>query len=737
MSFASEIIKDIMLKIGFSPVQQFGVSGTDISGGQILEDIDQNLSGIQGAETFDQMRRTDSQIAMVLDVIKSPIKTAQFLIEPVDETPEAKADAELIEHILFRGMDKTWQEFLTEFLSVVEFGFAPFEIVIKNAVNSNFGEHVGLKALAWRSPKTIDQWNVRKNGDLKSIRQQVTGDISKGPAPVIPAKKLLLFSYAREGDNFQGISLLRAVHSNYIAKRNFKKIQEIGSQRAATGIPIGKFPANIPDADRDAFISGLKNFSSTAATNHLAIPTGPDPKGNDQVGLYDVEIAKIEHDSDALNNSIERENREIANRAMEGFMMLGQGGSSGSYALGSDLSDIFLGNIESYANLLTDVINKRLIPFFVDINRGERTEYPKLTYSGVNDKAGKELIEILQAGATAGVIQVTPKLTKWVHAAFGLPEPDDISIPAPAAKAEVSEQEMAAFNDKMQSWFGKWAMEQFAQVDLNKKSTTAKLIDSFESKYEKSMSGNLAAITSGYIDRVVNAVVGNPVGDAQKNARQVEFKGRRAYDKELDILTADQLDRATKQTSGEFSDIDFSAVDDVNAPSQGRNKVKSQRQSVIDTQLLDIQKIVVFQVGNTYDKDDVGAEMLREALEDKTESAINRTVKTGAVNLSASVTNAGRNAVYQSPKVLEQIESFVFANHDPKSPICTQLTGRVFTKAEYLNTEFLPPLHHGCKSYIVAQRVNQSKKRPINEIGLGLTGTETQQEATLKSATFV
>lgn len=737
VSIVSEILKAVGVKAGFAPTLEFGLSGTNISGGIILEEEEQNLTGIQGAETFDMMRRTDSQIAMVLDVIKSPIKTAQFIIEPVDESDQAREDAELIDHILFNGMESTWQQFLTEYLSIVEFGFAMFEINLTNAVNVEFGQHIGLRTLAWRSPKTIQRWNVKKNGDLESVEQQVTGDISDSTTPVMPADKLLLFSYNREGDNFEGISLLRAIHPNYIAKRNFKKIQEIGSKRAATGVPVGKFPASISEPDRQAFIDGIKNISSGEKTNHVVFPTGAKKDGNEQVGIYDFDIKTMSHDSSGLNESIERENREIANRAMQGFMVLGQGGSSGSYALGTDLSDIFLGNIESYPNLLTDVINHKLIPFLIDVNRGKRSKYPKLAYSGVNDKAGKELIEILSTGSTSGLIQVTPKLVDWVHASFGLPSPDKPDVTTPSNPKAATENEIAEFNDKMQAWSNRWGGVQFAQVDLNKKSPTANLIDSFEVKYEKVMVEDLTSITTDYIDRVTSAVVGNPVGDAQKNARQIEFKGRRAYEQSLDLLIADQLDRATRQASAEFDDIKFSSIEDVSAPRQSKDKVKTQRQSIVDSQFADIKKIVIFQVGNTYDKDSVGEETLKAALTSKTNDFIRSSTNAGSTNLSASTTNTARNAVYQTPDTFKQIDSFIFVNHDPKSAICKNLAGRVFSKAEYETTNFLPQLHHKCKSYIVAQRINQSTKRDVDQIGLGLTGTEDQQEATLKSATFV
>jgi len=76
-----------------------GTSGTEIFAGMFDEEDLQKLANDRGIETFDQMRRSDSQVAMLLAVVKNPIKSARWGIVAVDDSDQEKEKAAFVEHL--------------------------------------------------------------------------------------------------------------------------------------------------------------------------------------------------------------------------------------------------------------------------------------------------------------------------------------------------------------------------------------------------------------------------------------------------------------------------------------------------------------------------------------------------------------------------------------------------------------------------------------------------------------
>ena len=61
----------------------------------------------------------------------------------------------------------------------------------------------------------------------------------------------------------------------------------------------------------------------------------------------------------------------------------------------NDFSDSFLSIVQSDADIITTEFNQSVIKEFIDANYGKQSVYPKLKVTGINDKAGKELAEII------------------------------------------------------------------------------------------------------------------------------------------------------------------------------------------------------------------------------------------------------------------------------------------------------------------------------------------------------
>jgi hypothetical protein len=59
-----------------------GSSGTEIYSGYFSEEYLQKLRGTPGAKIYDEMRRSEAQIAMLMSAVINPIKAATWTVQP-------------------------------------------------------------------------------------------------------------------------------------------------------------------------------------------------------------------------------------------------------------------------------------------------------------------------------------------------------------------------------------------------------------------------------------------------------------------------------------------------------------------------------------------------------------------------------------------------------------------------------------------------------------------------------
>lgn len=404
-------------------LKPLGSSGTELFAGYFTEEYLQNLRGRLGARVYDEIRRSESQVSMLLNAVMNPIKAGTWEFEAAADVEGGERHKELVEYCAKDMVD--WETHLHEALTMLVFGYSVFEI-IHNVVFSHpkFGTFNGLKGLAFRSQKTIERWNVSNDtGELVSIDQWVQGDMVPGRAqmPRMLADFLLIFTLQKEGDNYEGISALRPMYGPWFRKNLYLKIAAIGIEKNAIGTPIGTIPANQKDSTQlQEFKDVLSNFTAHESS-FITVPEG-----------WKVDVIKNDFDASKVKEMILLENTEMINSLVANFLALGTNGGGGAYALGSDLSDFFLSGIQTYANIIAGVWNRKLIPNLVKLNFGPQLAYPKLKVSGINDKAGKELAEIIGSLTANQAIKSDMKLEEFLRKVYKLPVPDLASTRQPA-----------------------------------------------------------------------------------------------------------------------------------------------------------------------------------------------------------------------------------------------------------------------------------------------------------------
>ncbi len=414
-------------------IVEVGSSGVENQSGYLYEEYLSTLTGSQRADVYDKMRRSDSNVSMVLSSMKSPIKSGEWNWQQgdkdtVEKYPYAEQDMKFIEHV-FSNMIWPFSKILEESTTVIEFGLAAFEKTHKIVLDDPiFGSYIGLKNIGWRSPKTIERFNIDRDERLLSITQMSYGDASRYVD--IPAQFLTLLTINQEGANYEGISLLRPCYGNWFRKNEYLKFQASGIEKSAIPTPIAKVPAGFEGSpEQDTLERFLQGYTANGK-KYIIHPEGWDINLHPNTGF----------DPAKIDAAIDNEDKRMTKAVLANFLELGMSGGGGSHALSADLSDFFMNSLQYIARIIATAwsnVAKELII----INFGPREVYPFLTCTGINDQAGTELATIIQLLVNAGVIVADDVLEADVREKYRLPAKSDIG------QRQKSSNPFAQFNE--------------------------------------------------------------------------------------------------------------------------------------------------------------------------------------------------------------------------------------------------------------------------------------------------
>lgn len=706
---------------GKAQLKQVGSSGTELFAGYFTEEYLQKLRGRLGAKIWDEIRRSESQVAMLLNAVMNPIKAATWEFEAAQDVPNGELHKAFLEYNAKECID--WETHLHEALTMLIYGYSLFEVI--NGVSYNhpkFGTFNGLRALAFRSQKSIERWNIdRTTGELKSVTQYVQGDLTPNQALAqqvdIPADFLLVFTLQKEGDNYEGISALRPMYGPWFRKNLYLKIAAIGVEKSAIGTPVGKIPANQKDQTQiNAFKEVLSNFTAHEAS-YLTVPAG-----------WEVEIVKNDFDPAKLKELILLENTEMINSMVANFLALGMNGGSGAYALGTDLSDFFLTGIQNYANIISGVWNRKLIPNLIKLNFGEQPAYPQLKATGINDKAGKEIAEIIATLVDKQVFRADMKLEEYMRKQYKLPKADETTVrkketPAPIPGLQFGERRitLAEKNYKKQWADNKEKVKELMQEQLplvleDYKKQISRLYKGATPSQRQTLGLKLKPKTSLY-EKELKELLGQIAMQALEQARKETPKAK-------NVRLAERI-KLQAPRGGYFEAL----------PDNIKRLVKTQAGLIATTQVGDIEKIVTFQYtssqASTEDLDQILLDIEAAALP-TIEGATARGVSVDAAagNAVSQVVNQARLEWFFEPEVLNTIESFTFVNEDPVSEICNELNGTTWAVNDPDLDRYAPPLHHNCKSRLKPNEKGAEGNPEIQRIGTPIS------EKALKSITL-
>lgn len=408
-----------------------GKTGTEILSGMIQEEYNTDLQFPDSVKIYDEMRKSDATIAAVLKALKNPLLSAEWDIQAGGDTDRDKEVAAFVDKNVFQNLN--FQDWLRQALSYLDFGFMYFEKVYQVK-----GGMIEWKELAPRLQKAHYTWGITGtewvDGHPAGVTQQLnsTDEAVITNYPTIPWSKILLFTNDREGNNYEGVSILRAAYKHYFYKDLAYKIQSVSAERFGVGTPVATVKNSMGKPNRQKVEEALKNIRSNEKAYLLL---------TDEVAKFEIMTPNGTGVGAQIEKMIEHHDKKLYDLILAGFLNL-TSGEGGSNALSKDQSSFFLRGLQSVADYIVSVMNEA-IKELVDMNYSGIEEYPTLFVSEIGVTSMSENITAIGTAVEKGLIDITVEDKMAFRQILKLPTLSKEDIIAAAEEAQAAKDKAA------------------------------------------------------------------------------------------------------------------------------------------------------------------------------------------------------------------------------------------------------------------------------------------------------
>jgi hypothetical protein len=342
------------------------------------------------------MRRSDAQVAGTLLGMKLPIRAVEWAVAPPPNPSRVEREATAFaRQCLMEEVD--FEQIVENALLMLDFGCAAHEDVW-----SVDGNRVRLAKAAPRLPVTFQRW-LSDGDELLAIEQHGWKDGTYATATV-PASKLALFTFQREGANFAGRSVLRPMYQSWYIKANLYKIDAIAQERNGMGIPVLKMA---PGATVEDIRKG-REWVERLTTHEKAGMVLPPEWGFSIEGMQGATRSPAE--------SIRHHNMQISMAGLAQFMLIGSVAE-----LERTMQDFFYTGLQATARHIARVLTLTTMKRLVDFNFSGVMRYPQLVPSRIDAFSIEQLMSALKELAAVQVIQPDYELEAFLRQRLGLP----------------------------------------------------------------------------------------------------------------------------------------------------------------------------------------------------------------------------------------------------------------------------------------------------------------------------
>ena len=446
-----------------SVFEEVGLTGLNRASGIVREEFLRQLSGRNGVKVYKEMRDNDHVVGATIFCIDSLMRQVEWRVDEEDAGPDM---AEFLESCM-HDMTHTWQEFISEIMSMLVFGWSIHEIVYKIRRGTAFNEDgsknaaqsskqtdgkIGWARLPIRAQETIalsNGWVFNEAGDVMAFRQQSPPNYT---LVTIPAEKFLLFRTTTHKNNPEGRSVLRNAYRPWYFKKRIEEIEAIGIERDLAGFPLmyvdPKIMLTTASAEQRQTYDEYKQLIRRIRRDEQegAILPAVFDQNNNQI--YKLELLSSggarQFDTSGI---IERYNKAIAMVVLADFILLGHE-NVGSFALSSDKTDLFAVALGAWLDMIEAVLNEQAIPRLFELNGYPTDNLPKIKHGDV-ETPDLAAIAAYIAGLSASGMPFFPddQLENWLRKIAGMPEKSEEAILAQQEQQDIAAQAAQAQAD--------------------------------------------------------------------------------------------------------------------------------------------------------------------------------------------------------------------------------------------------------------------------------------------------
>lgn len=388
-----------------------GVVGTPFGGGTPAVELNADLYPYRGRGlSYDQGQfmaayRSDSVIREGVANLVSVMAGATVEVQAPSLT---ERQAELL------GVDRDQLDTVAEALNVdlkfgrIDFNDA-FEQLLRSGIVNGFGLYefamdpaaaIGqrITGLSPRLPNTVMRWIFDPlSSDLVGVQQtNPNGNIyQSGLAPFLDIRKTVMLSIDRDGDNFEGLSLVRSARGWDVLSMEVQSASILHWQRFGPGVPVLRRNSAAPNsaAASDAAFAALSQYANMSDAV-LELGDG-----------IDVELLQMQMDTglEGIIDMCAKYKRSAIRDAISG---LGTE-SAGAYNLGDVKSQMWLKGLGVFARQVERAW-QNLIRVYCDLYFPGLRVYPTLRVTGF---ATRNASEVLNLQTTFGTLVQSAQYT--------------------------------------------------------------------------------------------------------------------------------------------------------------------------------------------------------------------------------------------------------------------------------------------------------------------------------------
>ena len=581
MQTGDEIPKNV------SPMIELGATGLRRTSGYINEEFLPQLKGRKAVQVYREMSDNDPVIGALLFAVDRLLREITWRVEPGGQDDESKKAAEFVEQCM-EDMSSTWDDVISEILTMLPFGWSWHEIVYKKRVGpwekdaknrSKFSDNrIGWRKIPIRAQETLQRWVFDDTGGIRAMVQMAPPQYK---SVVIPIEKSLLFRVSTAKGNPEGRSFLRNSYRPWYMKKRLEEIEGIGAERDLAGLPMARVPSDYLSAakgtDKEKMLQAFKTMVRSVRRNEqdgIIIPRMVDP--DTKMDMFDFQLlASSGSRQFDIGGMIERYETRMLMTVLADFIIVGHE-SVGSYALHTDKSGLFRAGIQSVANAIADVFNRYAIPRLFEVNGWRMDALPKMVAGDIDPPDLTQLSQFMGQLTQAGVNWFPdPELEKFLREAARLPKLDETSEAVKETEARqanvmrLAQQRMEMLQMSTQA---AQSSQQLQQGEMQTKQQQQQM--------------DMAANDPGQDPKVVAALGGQQVASGQMDLSAKEQKMRHA--EEIHGTKLEQMKAAALQTKASqdprFADQKLKQGDDLHKEKVNQMRIGAKSQAELQAE---------------------------------------------------------------------------------------------------------------------------------------------------------